>query len=240
MFTRRDGLKLTLALAAMVAAGAKPGLFSPARAEAEPVFKVPPLGCGYDALEPYIDILPMTIHHDRHHGAYVAALNGLVEKYPGLAAPSPVAILADLTLVPEAVRAPVRNNLGGHWNHSFFWELMTPGGAKEPSGDLKAAIESSFGSPATLTEKVNAAGLSRFGSGWAWLIVDRNGKLDIVSTPNQDTPLEQGVKRVVLGVDVWEHAYYLKYQNRRADYLAAWWNTVNWDRAAANFANAPV
>jgi len=171
----------------------------------------------------------MTIHHDRHYGAYIAALNGLVEKYPGLATTSPVTLLTDLTIVPEAVRAPVRNNLGGHWNHSFFWELMTPGGAKAPGGGLKAAIESSFGSTAKLTEKVNAAGLGRFGSGWAWLVVDKGGKLDVVSTPNQDTPLEQGVRRVVLGVDVWEHAYYLKYQNKRAEYLAAWWNTVNWE-----------
>jgi superoxide dismutase, Fe-Mn family len=240
MFTRRDGLKLTFAVAAAVAAGMRLNPLSPARAEAAPVFKVPPLGYGFDALEPYIDTTTMMIHHDRHHGAYVAALNGLVEKYPDLATKSPVAILSDFTTVPEAVRTPVRNNLGGHWNHSFFWELMRPGGAKEPSGDLKSAIDSSFGSTAKLIEKVNAAGLARFGSGWAWLIVDKNGKPNIVSTPNQDTPLEQGVKRVVLGVDVWEHAYYLKYQNRRADYLAAWWNTVNWDKAGANFAKAPA
>jgi Fe-Mn family superoxide dismutase len=239
MFTRRDGLKLALAATA-VAANATPGLGQPARA-AEPHFTVPPLGYEFDALEPFIDTTTMMIHHDRHHGAYVAALNGLEEKYPGLVTHAPVvAILSDLTDVPEAVRAPVRNNLGGHWNHSFFWELMTPGGAKEPSGDLKSAIDSSFGSTAKLTEKVNAAGQSRFGSGWAWLIVDKNGKLDVISTPNQDTPLEKGVQRVVLGVDVWEHAYYLKYQNKRADYLAAWWNTVNWDRAAANFAKAPA
>ena len=239
MFSRRDGLRLTLGLAATLAAGARPGLFSSALA-ADPVFKVPPLGYGYDALEPYIDTLTMTIHHDKHHGAYVAALNGLVEKYPELATTSPVAILTDLTVVPETVRAPVRNNLGGHWNHSFFWELMTPGGAKEPGGDLKTAIDSTFGSKAQLIEKVNAAGTGRFGSGWAWLVVGKDGKLAIVSTPNQDTPLDQGVQRVVLGVDVWEHAYYLKYQNKRADYLAAWWNTVNWDKAAANFAKAPV
>ena len=132
MFTRRDGLKLALALAATLAAGARPGFVSPARA-AEPVFKVPPLGYGFDALEPYIDTMTMTIHHDRHHAAYVAALNGLVEKYPGLATTSPVIILNDLTNVPEAVRAPVRNNLGGHWNHSFFWELMTPGGLRSPA-----------------------------------------------------------------------------------------------------------
>jgi Fe-Mn family superoxide dismutase len=241
MFTRRDGLKLTLALAgtAAASASANPGLLSSARAD-EPIFKVPPLGYGFDALEPNIDTMTMTIHRDRHHGAYVAALNGLVEKYPALATTSPVAILTDLTIVPDAVRASVRNNLGGHWNHSFFWELMTPGGAKEPVGDLKAAIEASFGSTANLTEKVNTAALGRFGSGWAWLVADKNGKLAVVATPNQDTPLEQGVQRVVLGVDVWEHAYYLKYQNKRADYLAAWWNIVNWDRAAANFTKAPA
>jgi Fe-Mn family superoxide dismutase len=241
MFTRRDGLKLTLALAGTAAASAPatPGLLASARAD-EPIFKVPPLGYGFDALEPNIDTMTMTIHHDRHHGAYVAALNGLVEKYPALATTSPVAILTDLTIVPDAVRASVRNNLGGHWNHSFFWELMTPGGAKEPGGDLKAAIEASFGSTANLTEKVNAAALGRFGSGWAWLVADKNGKLAVVTTPNQDTPHEQGVQKVVLGVDVWEHAYYLKYQNKRADYLAAWWNIVNWDRAAANFTKAPA
>ena len=239
MFTRRDGLKLALA-ATVAAAGQRSGVLLPARAESTPIFKVPPLGYPFDALEPYIDAKTMMIHHDGHHGAYVAALNGLVEKYPDLAAKTPVAILADLSIVPEGVRTPVRNNLGGHWNHSFFWELMTPGGAKEPSGDLKSAIDSSFGSTAKLTGKVNAAGLARFGSGWAWLIVDKNSKLDVISTPNQDTPLEKGVQRVVLGVDVWEHAYYLKYQNKRADYLAAWWNTVNWDKAAANFAKAPA
>jgi Fe-Mn family superoxide dismutase len=178
MFTRRDGLKL--ALAATAVASAKADLGQPARA-AGPVFVVPPLGYGFDALEPYIDTTTMMIHHDRHHGANVAALNGPVEKYPDLAAKTPVAILSDLSVVPEAVRAPVRNNLGGHWNHSFFWELMTPGGAKEPSGDLKSAIDSSFGSAAKLTGKVNAAGLARFGSGRAWLVVDKNGKLDIVS-----------------------------------------------------------
>lgn len=236
MLTRRDSLKLAFAT---VAADAIPHLVLPLRAQEGPVFKVPPLDYGYDSLEPYIDTTTMIIHHDRHHGAYVAALNELVEKYPDLATESPVTILSDLTIVPEAVRTPVRNNLGGHWNHSFFWELMTPGGAKKPGGDLKSAIDSALGSTAKLTEKVNAAGLSRFGSGWAWLVINRNGKLDIISTPNQDTPLEQGVRHVVLGVDVWEHAYYLKYQNKRADYLAAWWNTVNWDKAAANFAKVP-
>ncbi|HET6378067.1 MAG TPA: superoxide dismutase [Methylocella sp.] len=243
MITRRDGLRLSLAYAA-AAGSARFGL--PALAEEKPpvfenppVFKVPPLGYPFDALEPHIDTATMMIHHDRHHGAYVAALNKIVEKYPDLASTSPVVILSDLGAVPEGVRSAVRNNLGGHWNHSFFWEIMRPGGAKEPSGSLKSAIDAAFGSTGGLAEKVNAAGLARFGSGWAWLVVDKNGKLDIISTANQDTPLELGVQRVVLGVDVWEHAYYLKYQNKRAEYLKAWWNTVNWDRAAENFAKAP-
>ncbi len=240
MFSRRDSLKWTLALGASLAAGAKQGLVSAAHAEPEAAFKVPPLGYEFGALEPYIDATTMMIHHDRHHGAYVAALNGLVGKYPDLAAKPVTWTLSNLADVPESLRAPVRNNLGGHWNHSFFWELMMPGGSKQPTGELKSAIDTTFGSPAKLAEQVNAAGLSRFGSGWAWLIVDKNGALDIISTPNQDTPLEQGVQRVVLGVDVWEHAYYLKYQNKRADYLTAWWNTVNWDKAAANFAKPPA
>ncbi|MCI0736754.1 MAG: superoxide dismutase [Beijerinckiaceae bacterium] len=239
MFSRRDGLKLTLALAT-AAASLRTGFLSSAGAEGGPAFKVPPLGYPFDALEPYIDATTMMIHHDRHHGAYVAALNGLAEKYPDLTAKTPITILSDLSNLPDSVRTPIRNNLGGHWNHSYFWELMTPGGAKEPSGELKTAIDSAFGTTAQMAEKVNAAGLGRFGSGWAWLIVDKSGKLDIISTPNQDTPLDQGVQRVVLGVDVWEHAYYLKYQNKRADYLKAWWNTVNWDKAAANFAKAPI
>jgi Fe-Mn family superoxide dismutase len=135
------------------------------------------------------------------------------------------------------VRAGVRNNVGGHWNHTFFWELMTPGGAKAPAGELKSAIDAAFGNPESMTDKINAAGLGRFGSGWAWLVVNKDKKLDIISTANQDTPLELG-SRAVVGVDVWEHAYYLKYQNRRADYLKAWWNVVNWDKAAANFKKA--
>jgi Fe-Mn family superoxide dismutase len=145
-------------------------------------------------------------------------------------------VLADLSKVPEAVRTGVRNNVGGHWNHSFFWELMTPGGAKGPSGDLKSAIDAAGGLTA-LIDKINAAGGARFGSGWAWLVVNKDKKLDVISTANQDTPLELGAKAVV-GVDVWEHAYYLKYQNRRPDYLKAWWNTVNWDKAGANFKKA--
>ena len=200
-------------------------------------FVLPPLGYAPDALEPHIDATTMSIHHDKHHAAYVANANQLVEKWPGLATTPIETILADLSQAPDAVRAGVRNNVGGHWNHSFFWVLMNPGGANGPSGQLKDAIDSTFGGVPALTEKLNAAGLGRFGSGWAWLVINKDKKLDIVSTANQDTPLELGAKPV-LGVDVWEHAYYLKYQNRRADYLKAWWNVVNWDRAAENFRKA--
>jgi Fe-Mn family superoxide dismutase len=197
-------------------------------------FKLPPLGYPYDALEPHIDATTMNIHHTKHHQAYVNAANGFAEKWPELGKMTPEQALSDLSKVPEAIRTGVRNNLGGHWNHSFFWELMKPGGAKEPSGDLKSAIEQAFGGLDAFKEKVNAAGVARFGSGWAWLVINKDKKLDIISTPNQDPPLMEGLK-AVLGVDVWEHAYYLKYQNRRPDYLKSWWNTVNWDTVAANF-----
>jgi Fe-Mn family superoxide dismutase len=236
---RRESLRL---LTSVVAAAAGATLLGPATAfaQAQPAtgpFTLPPLGYANDALEPHIDATTMMIHHDRHHAAYVNAANGLVSRWPDLGTIPMETILADLSKVPEAVRTPVRNNVGGHWNHSFFWELMTPGGAKSPSGDLNAAIDSTFGGYAALTEKLNSAGLGRFGSGWAWLVVNKDKKLDIVSTANQDTPLELGA-RGVIGVDVWEHAYYLKYQNRRADYLKAWWSVVNWDKALANFKKA--
>jgi Fe-Mn family superoxide dismutase len=200
-------------------------------------FVLPPLGYAPDALEPHIDAMTMSIHHDKHHAAYVTNANQLVEKWPALATTPIETILTDLSKAPDAVRTGVRNNVGGHWNHSFFWVLMTPGGAKGPTGPLNDAINSTFGGVPALTEKLNAAGLGRFGSGWAWLVVNKDKKLDIVSTANQDTPLELSAKPV-LGVDVWEHAYYLRYQNRRADYLKAWWNVVNWDRAAENFRKA--
>jgi superoxide dismutase, Fe-Mn family len=240
---RRDSLKLALgAVAGIGAAGLAVARITPAQAQAAapaaaPKFTLPPLGYAFAALEPHIDAETMMLHHDKHHGAYVANLNMLAERYADLGTKPMDAILANLDSVPEAVRMAVRNNLGGHWNHSFFWELMAPGGAKEASGDLKAAIDSTFTSVAAMADKVNAMGLARFGSGWAWLVVTKDKKLDIVSTANQDTPLEKGTKAVI-GVDVWEHAYYLKYQNRRADYLKAWWNTVNWDKAAANFKKA--
>lgn len=241
---RRKSLKLIAGAAGAIAtsAFAARGSALAQTAPATPAgpFKLPPLGYAYEALEPNIDAQTMMIHHNRHHAAYVAGLNGLVGRYPELtsAVSNPVAMLSDLSRVPLDVRTGVRNNLGGDWNHTFFWELMTPGGSKEPAGALKAAIESDLGGMSVMMDKVNAAGLGRFGSGWAWLIVGKDKKLDVVNTPYQDTPhMELGGKPVI-GVDVWEHAYYLKYQNRRADYLKAWWNTVNWDKAGDNFKKA--
>lgn len=208
-------------------------------AQSEPPFKLPPLGYAYEALEPHIDTQTMRIHHMNHHQAYVTNINNLAGQL-GDAAKAPIEqTLANLSSIPEAIRTAVRNNLGGHWNHTFFWDLMTPGGAKEPAGDLKAAIDGAFGDFAKFQERLAAAGVGRFGSGWAWLAVDKDKKLAIFSTPNQDTPhMEMQAKGAVIGVDVWEHAYYLKHQYRRADYIKAWWNTVNWDKAAANFKKA--
>ena len=180
----------------------------------------------------------MEIHHTRHHQAFITHLNDLVAHVPDLGTKPVEVILADLASVPEASRYAVRNNLGGHWNHSFFWELMTPGGAKEPGGELKAAIDAELGGFPKVKEQVTASGATRFGSGWAWLIVNKDKKLQILNTPYQDNPLMDGARGAVVGVDVWEHAYYLKYQNRRADYLAAWWNTVNWDKALGNYKKA--
>jgi superoxide dismutase, Fe-Mn family len=235
--TKRDylGLMLGAASAAISAGSLGPkAVFAQNAAPAPDVFKLPPLGYGFDALEPYIDTTTMMIHHDRHHGAYVANMNQLVPRWPDLATIPMETVLSDLTKVPEPIRTGVRNNLGGHWNHSQFWQMMAPGGAKAPAGDLKTAIDATFGSLDTLVEKLNGAATSRFGSGWAWLVVNPSKKLDIISTANQDTPLELGSK-AILAIDVWEHAYYLKYQNRRADYLKAWWNVANWDKAAENF-----
>ena len=200
-------------------------------------FSLPPLGYAFEALEPHIDTQTMRIHHGTHHAGYVRNLNGLVEKHPALATVPMEQTLASIGALPAAIQDGVRNNMGGHWNHSLYWQVMTPGGAREPSGNLKTAIDGTFGSIAALKEAVNKAGLGRFGSGWAWLGVGSDGKLAIFATPYQDTPhMVQGIKGGVLGVDVWEHAYYLKHQAGRAAYLSAWWNVVNWDHAAANFA----
>lgn len=194
-------------------------------------YELPELGYAYEALEPHIDTATMQIHHGKHHQAYVNNLNAALEKHPEYTA-SLEEMLHDLSKVPEAIRAAVRNNGGGHYNHAFFWKLIAPGGANAPVGALADAI-SAFGGLDALKEKLNAAGAARFGSGWAWLVV-KNGALEVLSTANQDTPLELGAKPV-LGVDVWEHAYYLKYQNLRPKYLEAWWNVVNWDVAEANY-----
>ncbi len=197
-------------------------------------FTVPPLPYGFDALEPHIDAKTMEIHHGKHHAAYVTNLNKALESAPNLGSKTVEELLANnCAIVPENIRTAVRNNGGGHLNHSMFWTIMGPKAGGEPSGNLASAISSTFGSFATFKEKLSAAGVSRFGSGWAWLIKD-GGKLDIISTANQDSPLMEG-KFPVIGVDVWEHAYYLKYQNRRPDYLAAWWNVVNWQEVEKRF-----
>ncbi|HMA02393.1 MAG: superoxide dismutase [Gemmatimonas sp.] len=197
-------------------------------------FTLPPLGYDYAALEPHIDARTMEIHHTKHHQAYVTNLNAAVEKAPELQDKSLEWLLQNLPSAPESVRNAVRNNGGGHWNHSFFWQIIGPNAGGEPSGAIADAIKSSFGDFNKLKEQVNASGLARFGSGWAWVVADKGGRLTIESTPNQDTPISEK-KTPILGVDVWEHAYYLKYQNRRADYLAAWWNVVNWGEVAKRY-----
>ena len=188
---------------------------------------LPPLPYPAAALEPHIDAQTMEIHHGKHHNAYVTNLNAALEKAPELANKSLDDLLRNLNGVPEAIRTAVRNNGGGHWNHSQFWQSMGPNAGGAPSGKLADAINSAFGDFEKFKEAFNAAGVGRFGSGWVWL-VNEGGKLAIVSTPNQDNPLMEGKSAPLLGNDVWEHAYYLKYQNRRPDYLKAWWNTVNW------------
>jgi Fe-Mn family superoxide dismutase len=194
-------------------------------------FTLPALPYAYDALEPHIDARTMEIHHTKHHQTYVNNLNAALEKAPQLEGKSLDDLMRGINSVPEAVRMAVRNNGGGHWNHSLFWEWMGPKKGGEPKGRIADAIKSSFGDFAKFKEQFAAAGTGRFGSGWAWLIDEGNGKLSITSTPNQDNPLMEG-KKAILGLDVWEHAYYLKYQNKRPDYIAAWWNVVNWDAVA--------
>jgi superoxide dismutase, Fe-Mn family len=189
-------------------------------------FTLPPLPYDFNALEPHIDAKTMEIHHGKHHQTYVNNLNAAIEKAPELASRSLDDLMRNVNSLPEAVRTPIRNNGGGHWNHSMFWQIMAPKAGGEPGGNLGAAIKSAFGDFAKFREQFSAAGVGRFGSGWAWLI-NTGGKLSITSTPNQDNPLMEGQK-AIMGLDVWEHAYYLKYQNRRPDYITAWWNVVNW------------
>ena len=196
-------------------------------------FKLPPLPYDFSALEPHIDAKTMEIHHGKHHQTYVNNLNAAIEKAPELASKSIDDLMRNVNTLPEAVRTPIRNNGGGHWNHSMFWQIMAPKAGGEPGGALGAAIKSAFGDFAKFREQFSAAGVGRFGSGWAWLI-NTGGKLSIASTPNQDNPLMEGQK-AIMGLDVWEHAYYLKYQNRRPDYINAWWNVVNWKEVEKRF-----
>lgn len=197
-------------------------------------FELPKLPYAYDALEPHIDARTMEIHHTKHHQTYITNLNGAIEKTPELAGKSLEELLSDPNAIPEGVRMVVRNHGGGTYNHNLFWEVMGPNGGGEPKGDLMKAIEASFKSFDAFKTEFNAAATSRFGSGWGWL-VKKSGGLAVVSTPNQDTPLSEGMTPI-LGIDVWEHAYYLNYQNRRPDYIAAFWNVINWDVVAAKFA----
>jgi Fe-Mn family superoxide dismutase len=204
--------------------------------EGSVAYVVPPLPYAFDALEPYIDKLTMEIHHDKHHGAYVTNLNKALEGHADLQALTIEELVGNLSRVPEAIRGAVRNNGGGHLNHSMFWKMMKKGGGGEPQGPVGDAIKAAFGSFADFKTKFAQGGITRFGSGWSWLLV-RDGKLVVESTANQDNPISDGGKPV-LGVDVWEHAYYLKYQNRRPDYIEAWWNVVNWDEVDKNYAAA--
>ncbi len=199
-------------------------------------YTLPPLPYAPEALEPHIDAETMRIHHSKHHKAYVDNANKLLADQPELAKLSPVELLENLDLAPESIRAGLRNNVGGHVNHSAFWLMMSPNGGGEPTGDLAKAIDSTFGSFADFKKQFTDAAMKRFGSGWAWLVV-KDGKLSILSTPNQDPPLLDGYT-TILGLDVWEHAYYLKYQNRRGDYASAWWNVVNWPYVAELYAKA--
>ncbi|MED3548980.1 superoxide dismutase [Cytobacillus praedii] len=199
-------------------------------------FELPQLPYAYDALEPNIDKETMNIHHTKHHNTYVTNLNNALEGNEELLSKSVEEVISNLDAVPEAARTAVRNNGGGHANHSLFWQVISPNGGGEPTGDLAAAINSKFGSFDSFKEEFAKAATTRFGSGWAWLAVN-NGELEVTSTPNQDSPLMEG-KTPLLGLDVWEHAYYLKYQNRRPEYINSFWNVVNWDEVSKRYSSA--
>lgn len=239
MMTRRYALKtMTLASVAVATAptlrnlSAQPA--SPASVPDGP-FTLPPLPYSFDALEPHIDAETMQIHHDKHHAAYVANLNKAVAEFPDLGKKPVEDLLKDLTVVPEKVRLAVRNQGGGHYNHSLFWQMMKKNGGGEPAGELSKAIDKKFGSFNAFKDHFTKAAIGQFGSGWAWLVLDGSA-LEIEAGPNQDSPLRVG-QHPLLGLDVWEHAYYLKYQNRRPDYVAAWFNVINWDYVSQRFAN---
>jgi Fe-Mn family superoxide dismutase len=200
-------------------------------------YQLPKLPYGYDALEPHIDARTMEIHYTKHHQTYINNVNAALEKYPALAEKSVEDLISDLSAIPEDIRTAVRNNGGGHANHSLFWTIMGPKAGGEPKGELADAIQSAFGGFDGFKDQFSKAATGRFGSGWAWLSVDGGGKLILSSTANQDSPLSEGLTPI-LGLDVWEHAYYLNYQNRRPDYIAAWWNVVNWKQVASNYSRA--
>lgn len=240
-FNRRDFIAQAAVVAGSVALASCGGVAETESVSGDPPpddlgtgFTLPPLGYAYNALEPYIDAKTMQLHHDKHHAAYVKNLNEALKGHPFASLPIEE-VLRRLNELPEDIRTTVRNNGGGHANHSMFWRIMKPHGGGEPSGELANAINSSFGSFASFKESFNSTGGKVFGSGWAWLVSDQSGKLQIISSANQDSPILQGL-HPVMGNDMWEHAYYLKYQNRRPDYLKAWWNVVNWDEIAKRYA----
>ncbi|MBD2102459.1 superoxide dismutase [Leptolyngbya sp. FACHB-261] len=200
-------------------------------------YELAPLPYDYAALEPYIDAKTMQLHHDKHHAAYVNNLNNALSQYSDLQNKSPEELIRDLDSVPESIRPAVRNNGGGHVNHTMFWQIMGPNASSEPTGPIATAINDTFGNFDTFKQQFNDAGVKRFGSGWVWLVRNQDGKLEITSTANQDNPITTG-QYPILGNDVWEHAYYLKYQNRRPEYLNAWWNVLNWDEVNRRFAQA--
>jgi superoxide dismutase, Fe-Mn family len=244
MMTRRQALKVTVLASAACAtavtlrtASAQPAPGPTPAAGMTGPFTLPPLPYAFDALEPHIDALTMQIHHDKHHAAYVTNLNKAVAEIPELGKKRAEDLLRDLNAVPEKVRAAVRNQGGGHYNHTLFWQMMKRGGGGQPSGNLLKAVEKRFGSFGAFKDELTKAALGQFGSGWAWLVLDANKQLGIEPTPNQDSPISQN-KQPLLGIDVWEHAYYLKYQNRRPEYVAAFFEVIDWDFVGERFEKA--
>lgn len=236
---RRKFLKQVGAGVVGAVAASKLGSFAFADDPKPLQFELGKLPYAYDALEPHIDARTMEIHHSKHHAAYVNGLNAALAKHPEIQGKTLEQLIGSISELPQDIQTAVRNHGGGHHNHTLFWSVMKKDGGGEPKGDLAKAIDGAFANFAALKEKLNDAAMKRFGSGWGWLVVGKDGKLAVISTANQDSPLMDG-QTPILGVDVWEHAYYLKYQNRRADYLAAWWNVVNWDEVAARFAAATM
>jgi Fe-Mn family superoxide dismutase len=244
MMTRRQALKTT-ALASAVCATATTLRIANAQSSAGPTpaaavtgpFTLPPLPYAFDALEPHIDALTMQIHHDKHHAAYVTNLNKAVAEFPELGKKRVEELVRDLNALPDKIRAAVRNQGGGHYNHTLFWQMMKKDGGGQPSGELLKGVEKRFGSFAVFMDEFTKAALGQFGSGWAWLVLDANRELSIQPTPNQDSPISQN-KRPLLGIDVWEHAYYLKYQNRRPEYVAAFFQVIDWDHVSERYKQA--